>query len=332
MSRLQRNLYGGWGMIALLLAPALVLLGLFVFYPAVDAIIVSLSSWSGFAPRSQFIGLENYRSLLFTDARFWASFRHTLYYVVIGGIVQFTFALLFSWGLSHPRLRGKKVYQTLLFFPAFISVAGVATLWARLYDPKDGLINRLLVGCHLDALLHTLAHAYNWVLLTLHLPDGWLVTGPDPSGVTWLSPANAVNSIIIASVWAGVGGEMILLLAGMRRIPASYHEAARIDGASEARVFWHVTLPMLKDVAYIAVTLWLIGSLQVFGLVQALAGPEVHYEMETVATYQYAISFNNRSNIYMMGRGTAMALLLVTTAVILAAIARLIFGKRELEY
>jgi raffinose/stachyose/melibiose transport system permease protein len=301
MSTRRKSLYGGKWTVALMLGPALLLMALFVLYPAVDALIVAMSSWSGFAPHARFIGLNNFRELLFRDPRFWLSFKHTCYYVVFGGLGHFSFALLFAWGLSHPRLAGKKIYQTMLFFPAFISVSGVAILWARLYDPKDGLLNRLL-----GAFQHC--------------------------GIVWLAPENAMNSILIASIWAGVGGQMILLLAGMRRIPASFPEAARIDGASEAQILWHVTLPMLKDVAYIAVILWLIGAMQVFGLVQALAGPTVPLDMETVATYQYSISFNNRTNVFMMGRGTAMALLLVATIVILAGIARLLFGRRELEY
>lgn len=298
--RHQQKLFGGWGMVALMLGPALGMLGVFIIYPAVDAVVVAMSSWTGFAPQAQFTGLENFNTLLFHDSRFWKGYLHTLRYLALGGIVHFSFAMLFAWGLNHPRLAGRKIFQTLLFFPAFISVTGVAILWARLYDP-DGLINQLLKAIHL-------------------------------AGPRWLAPENAINSIIIASVWAGVGGQMILLLAGMRRIPASYFEAARIDGATEGQIFRHITLPMLKDVAYIALTLWFIGAMQIFGLVQALAGPNVPQDVETVATYQYAISFSNRNNVYMMGRGTAMAILLVISIVILASVARLIFGKRELEY
>jgi ABC-type sugar transport system permease subunit len=301
IGRQQRNLYGGWGMIAFMLAPALLLLGLFVFYPAVNALWVSLSSWSGFAPQSQFIWFDNFSNLLFHDPRFWASFLHTLFYVLVGGIVHFTFALLFAWALSHPQLAGKKVYQTLVFFPAFISVVGVATLWARLYDPKDGLLNRLI-----EALHHT--------------------------GITWLAPDNAMRAIIVASVWAGVGGQMILLLAGMRRIPSSIYEAARIDGASETQVFWRITFPLLRDVTYIALSLWLIESMQVFGLMQALAGPDLPLELETVSTYQYSISFNARDNIYMMGRGTAMAVVLVAVILLMAGVTRLFFSRRDIEY
>ena len=287
-------------MVLIMLGPALLLFGLFMLWPAIDAIYVSLCSWSGFSPEARFIGLDNYRNLA-SDTRFGTSLLNTFYYVILGGVGHFVLAFLFAYALNHPRFARKKLYQTLIFFPSFISVVGVAILWARLYDPKDGLLNRMLDAVGLTQ-------------------------------VVWLSSEHAMNSIIVSSIWAGVGSQMILLVAGMKRIPADLYEAARIDGASEAQVFWRITVPLLKDVTYVALSLWLIGSLQVFGLVQSLAGPQVPIEMETVSTYQYAISFNARDNIYMMGRGTAMSVVLVIAIICFAGLARVLFGKRELEY
>lgn len=299
-STTRSNLFGGKGLAAAMLGPGLALFVLFTLWPALDALYVSTCSWTGFSPEVEFTGFENYLNL-FGDARFWASLKNTFFFTFVGGIGHFAFAFLFSAALNSPGFAGKKYFQTLIFFPAFISVAGVAILWARLYDPTDGLLNRLLSVCGF-------------------------------SPVTWLNDQNAMYSIVMASIWAGVGGQMILLLAGMRRIPPAYYEAARIDGASEIQVFRHVTVPLLKDVAYVALSLWLIGSLQVFGLVQALSPDEIPIEQETVSTYQYAISFNARDNIYMMGRGTAMAVVLVILIVLLVSLVRLLFGKRELEY
>lgn len=300
MAQARANLAGGTGTAVAMAAPALGLFALFLLWPAADALLISMQSWTGFSPEGTFIGLQNYVNL-WGDAKFWHSFRNTLYYVVAGGVGHFAFAFLFAAALSSPRLCGKKLYQTLIFFPSFISVVGVAILWARLYDPKAGLLNGILAAL-------------------------------GQSDVTWLDAEHAMNSIVISSIWAGVGGQMILLLAGMRRIPPDYYEAARIDGAGEWQIFRHITLPLLKDVTYVALSLWLIGSMQVFGLIQALAGPDVRPELETVSTYQYAISFNARDNVYMMGRGTAMAVTLVVAIVLLVSAARLAFGKRELEY
>ena len=297
---IKTRLFGGKRMALLLLGPPLFLVFLFKLWPALDALYVSLCSWTGFSPQAEFTGLANYRALA-GDARFRASLCNTLWYVFLGGVGHFIFAFLFAAALNSPRFAGKKFFQTLIFFPSFISVAGVAILWARLYDPKDGLLGQFLA--------------------TFGFAD-----------VVWLSDRNALYCIVVSSVWAGVGGQMILLLAGMRRIPPSFYEAAWLDGASELQVFRHVTLPLLKDVSCVALSLWLIGSLQVFGLVQALSGPAVPLEQETVSTYQYALSFNARDNIYLMGRGTAMAVVLTVLTVLLVAGLWLAFGKREQEY
>ncbi len=292
--------FGGPGTALLMVAPALFLFSVFMLWPAIHALFVSMNSWTGFSPETEFVGLGNYASLI-NDGRFWTGMGNTLYYVLVGGVGHFVFAFLFAAALNNPKLAGRKLFQTLIFFPSFISVVGVAILWARLYDPSDGLLNQLLAALGMTRII-------------------------------WLNEQNAMNAIIVSSIWAGVGGQMIILLAGMRRIPPEYYEAARIDGANEIQIFWRVTLPLLKDVTYVALSLWLIGSMQVFGLVQALAGPQVPPSMETISTYQYAISFNARDNIYMMGRGTAMAVTLVIVIVLLVGVTRLIFGKRDMEY
>jgi ABC-type sugar transport system permease subunit len=299
-SRFQDRLYGGRAMVALTVGPVLLLFGVFVLVPALYALAVSLYSWTGFAPDARFVGLANYRGL-FADNRFWKSIAHTLYYTAVGGTANLFFAFLFAVALHHPRLAGKKLFQTLLLFPSFISVVGVAILWGRLYDPDAGLLNRLLGA--------------------LGLPD-----------VVWLSDTHALHAIIAATVWAGVGGNMLSLLAGIRRIPPSYLHAARLDGAGEIQVFWPVTLPMLKPVAYVIVALWVISAMQVFGLVQALSGTGAPEALATMATYQYGVAFYTRDNLYMMGRGAAVAVVLVALVLAFVGLVRLAFGRREVEY
>jgi len=289
---------GGHSMIVATLAPALLLFGLFVVWPALAAFPVSMDSWTGYAPHGEFVGLENYRQLI-DDGTFWRALRNTLYYVIVGGLVHFFFAFLFAWALHHPGFRAKKLYQTLIFFPTFISVAGVGVLWALLYEPHSGLINRVLGAMGLD-------------------------------GPIWLSPEWGMDAIIVASVWAGVGGHMIILLAGLRRIPTQLLQAARLDGADELRLFWYVTLPLMREVTYAAMALWMVGAMQVFGLIQVL----VPYtpELQSVSTYHYAISFNARDNVYMMGRGTAMAVVLLLMILVLVGVSRLLLPRRTLEY
>jgi len=217
----RRKALGGWlGPVLFFVAPALVLFLLLFAIPALSSLYVSLCKWTGFTPRMEFRGLGNFVKL-FKDSRFWPALRNNLWIMTVGGVAFFSFAFLFAAALNDRRLRGRRFFQTMIFFPAFISVVGVAIYWKRIYDVDSGLINLALKA-----------------------------TGATPA--QWLAAKNAINSIIVMIVWSGVGGTMILLLAGMRRIPDDYYEAAQIDGASAVQQFFHITVPMMREVVIIA--------------------------------------------------------------------------------
>ncbi|KKL74688.1 hypothetical protein LCGC14_2062380 [marine sediment metagenome] len=235
------------------------------------------------------------------DARFWLSIRNNLWIMSVGGVFFFSFALLFAAALNNKNLRGRKFFQTMIFFPSFISVVGVATFWKLIYDSKSGLINLALRGL-------------------------------GGEGVQWLAADIAINSVIIMMIWAGVGGTMILLLAGMRRIPTDYYEAAEIDGASAPQQFFHVTLPMMREVIIIALSLWMIGSMRVFGYIQALLAPDIKDAAQVISTLQYEYAFSNRQGIFMMGRATAMAVVQVILVLILVWIVRRFRERKSVEY
>lgn len=295
-----RRLGGWWGPPLVFLAPAGILFLVMFAIPAVSSLYVCMCKWTGFTPRMEFTGLRNFVKL-YGDTKFWAAIKNNLWIMTVGGVAFFTFAFLFAATLNSKHLRGRKFFQTMIFFPAFISVVGTATFWKLIYDPKSGLINLSLkaVGA---------------------------------GGVEWLASENAINSIIIMMVWAGVGGTMILLLAGMRRIPKDFYEAAEIDGASTPQQFFYVTVPMMREVVLIALSLWMIGSMKVFGGVQAMLGPTVDPRSQVVSTLQYEYAFSNRSCIFMMGRATAMAVVQVCMVLLLVGMVRLFREKKSVEY
>ena len=295
-----KRLGGWWGPPALFLAPAMVLFLALFAIPAVQALYVSMCSWTGFTPTKEFTGLRNFIKLA-GDDRFWIAIKNNLWIMGVGGAVFFFFATLFAVALNSRHLRGRKFFQTMIFFPAFISVVGVATFWKMIYEAKSGLLNMALKGM-------------------------------GAKGFGWLDPDNAINAIIAMIVWAGVGGTMILLLAGMRRIPKQYYEAAEIDGASTGQQFRHITAPMMREVIIIALCLWMIGSMKVFGFVQALLIPAIHDSAQVVSTLQYEYAFSNRDCIFMMGRATAMAVVQVAIVLALVWIVRLFREKKSVEY
>ena len=292
---------GGWlGAPLLFLAPALVLFLLLFGLPAVGSLYVSLCKWTGFTPKMEFTGFRNFLKL-WHDSRFWYAVVNNLWIMTVGGVAFFSLAFLFAAALNHPRLKGRKFFQTMLFFPSFISVVGVAIYWKRIFDVDSGLLNLALKAA-------------------------------GSNQVEWLSHNNAVNSIIVMMVWAGVGGTMILLLAGMRRIPTDYYEAADIDGANAFQQFRYITVPMMREVILIALTLWMIGSMRVFGYVQALLAPAIHDSCQVISTLQYEYAFSNRLCIFMMGRATAMAVVQLVMVLFLVWLVRLLREKESVEY
>ena len=365
-----------------LLAPTLLLFGVFLVWPAIDALRISLYNWTGFSPRPDWVGIRHFRDMFGTTVwgmgmpfllalavalavaglLNWRSGRRTeatlsqrrhakwawwpalvvlcawlcwwLYgttdgddffrwcvrnnfkLMFVGGLFNFAFAFIFAAGLSMANFKAAKFYRTMIFFPSFISAVGVAILWQRVYDARCGLCNGMIQGAA-DLVSRAIS-----VVHPIHLTI-------EP--IEWLSSDNMFNSVIAAAIWSGVGGEMILLIAAIQRIPPTFYEAARVDGANERQVFVHITLPMIKEVILITLTLWVIGSLKVFGLVQAM-GIDQDQTSSVVSTRQYELAFSNRDNIYQMGYATAMAVVLLVLIVIFALGLRLLKSDEDLEF
>ncbi|HET6428390.1 MAG TPA: sugar ABC transporter permease [Phycisphaerae bacterium] len=311
----RRPLGGWWGGPIVFLAPAVILFVLLFAGPAVSSMYVSLCKWTGFTPEMKFTGFRNFGKLMgdfgiqktfpwvFTngDARFWAGVKNNLWIMSVGGVLFFFFAMLFAAALNNPHFKGRKFFQTMIFFPAFISVVGTAVFWKLIYNSKSGLINLA-------------------------------IRGMGGEGIQWLDPKNAMYSIIVMMIWAGVGGTMILLLAGMRRIPRDYYEAAEIDGASAPQQFFHLTIPMMREVVIIALSLWMIGSMKVFGYVQALLAPAISDEAQVISTLQYEYAFSNRNCIFMMGRATSMAVVQLIMVLLLVWAVRSFRERQSVEY
>jgi ABC-type sugar transport system permease subunit len=371
------------GLIAMaMLGPSLLLFGVFLGWPAVEAFRISLYDWTGFSPRAEWVGAKHFREMFgptvwamglpFAAALAaalgvgmwfgprqavpaalrlqrrvnpkwaWAPtlvvlcgwlawwlygtrdgddffrwcVRNNFRLMFVGGVFQFVFAFLFAAGLSMPRFRAAKFYRTMIFFPSFVSAVGVAILWQRVYDARYGLCNSAIQG-----VADLASQAVSWVH-PMHLTF---------QPIEWLGSDNMFNSIIAAGIWSGVGSQMILLIAAIQRIPPTYYEAARVDGANERHVFRHITLPMIREVILITLTLWVIGALKVFGLVQAM-GLNQDEKSSVVSTRQYELAFSNRDNIYQMGYATAMAVVLLVLIVVFAMGLRLLRSEDELEF
>src|SRR3954447_3041732 len=215
----------------LFLAPFFLGLLFFILGPVVAAFAISFTSWDLLSP-PQWIGLENYQDLM-ADRIFWIALKNTVYFTAVSVPVTLLLALGLA-SLMNRKLRGITALRAIYFFPVTASIVAVSLLWAWMYTPDFGIINYLfsLVG----------------------VPK-----------VKWLvDPTLAMPSVIIMSVWRGLGFNIVIFLAGLQSIPRDLYEAAELDGARGWNQFRDITVPLLTPTIFFATIMALIASFQVF--------------------------------------------------------------------
>jgi len=268
-----------------LLLPCAFLAAFFVF-PFVQTIQLSMTDWYGTFQTTQWVGLQNYRNLL-ADPLFGSAIANTLLYFVLSLVVLFPLALFIAWALL--RTRGtRSFYQVAIFAPAVLSVSVAGVLWKFIYNPSFGIINTALDAVGLGAL-----------------------TRP------WLGdPSTAMFGIVVAVIWHGIATWIILILAGLDRIPSELGEAASLDGASDWQVFTKVTLPLLWPVLSTLLVLWFIQSMQTFAFIYVMTDGGPHGATEVMATYMYRLAFEGRMFAY----GSAMAIIMTVIVLVMSLI------------
>ncbi|GAA5193819.1 sugar ABC transporter permease [Rugosimonospora acidiphila] len=259
----------------LFLAPSLILLGLFVFYPTVNAAWTSLTNWNGISPSSDFTGLRNYLDL-FTDGDFLRSLRNTCLYVVLtlptSLVLAIGAALLIQRGSA-----GSTVLRLAFTVPFVVSIPVVSVVWVWILDPNFGILN---YGLHLVGLGR----------------QDWLG-----------NPSTSMLGIAIPSVWRQFGYFMLIVLAGIKGIDPSYHEAAALDGASYWRRLRRITLPLLGPQLFFCLVLGVIDSFQVFSQVDLMTGGGPLNSTNVVVYELYKQGFS----YFHVGYACAMAVVLM---------------------
>lgn len=258
----------------LYLLPALIVYGIFLLYPVMRTGQFSLYEWSGFGA-SEFVGLANYADLV-TDKRFLAAIGHALYLILFYAIAPLIVGLLLAAILRRGHVRGMGVFRVLIFMPQVIALVVVAVAWRQIYSP-DGTFNAML---------------------------GWIGIKSD---VGWLGePDLALSAVGIIGFWLETGLVMLLLLAGMNRIPGELYEAARLDGAGPIQEFFGVTLPAVRPEIATSLVLTIIAALKTFDLVYMTTsgGPGT---ATTVPSYEV---YNRAFQLKEVGSASAVAIVL----------------------
>lgn len=273
----------------LYLLPAFLVYGAFMLFPLIRAAQFSLYDWPGFGP-STFVGLGNYVDLL-GDERFLAAIQHALILIVFYSILPLIVGLVLAAILRRGQVRGLGFFRVAIFMPQVIALVVVAVAWHQIYSPR-GILNDGLTAIGLG-----------------HLARGWLG-----------DPNLALPAVGMIGFWLQTGLVMLLLLAGMGRIPGDLFEAARLDGAGPVSEFFAITLPSVRGEITTALVLTIIAALKTFDLVYVTTsgGPGT---ATTVPSYEV---YNRAFNLKMVGSASAVAIVLtILVFVINVAISRI---------
>jgi multiple sugar transport system permease protein len=276
------------------LAPSLILFLIFRHGPAVFSLVLSLFDWT-MVDDPEYVGTQNFQRLA-NDEVFWRALGNTVKYTLFAVPPDIVIALLLAV-LLNQQLRGMKIFRLAYFIPVVTSGALVAIVWRWLYQPR-GIINGFLLDLGLT-------------------PQAWLT-----------DPGLVLPSIAAMSIWIHVGFNMLILLAGLQSIPSELEEAARLDGAGTTRIFFNITLPLLKPVIVLATILTTIGSFQMFDAAYVMTGGGPFYASTTLVYYTYLKAFDQ----YQMGYGATIALVLFLIILAVTLIQRRVLKGDEDVY
>jgi raffinose/stachyose/melibiose transport system permease protein len=245
----------------LFILPALLIFIIFLVYPLLYTIYLSLTQWAGFdLSKIEFVGFNNFK-LLLPDWIFWKALRNTMIFVFGTTIFLNLFGLALALFLNNG-LRITRLVRTLIFIPVLLSPVIVGVMWSRIFDPF-GALNQILEKM-----------------------------GVISTPIFWLGDRRiALWSIVGATVWQWVGYDMILYLTGLQQIPVDLYEAAKIDGANNWHLFRFITLPLLKGIATMVILLNLIGGVRIFDIVFVMTRGGPNHNTEVLATHLYEVAF-----------------------------------------
>jgi multiple sugar transport system permease protein len=248
-------------------APALILLLIFLVIPFLMAFGLSFTDQRlipNLRVPTQFVALRNFVRL-FDDEDFRQAVFNNFYFVIVVVPVQTALALLLAMFVNQ-KIKFVNVFRTIYFSPVVVTMVVVAIIWKFLYNPGEGMINAFV----------------QWISF------GYL--GP----YEWLNNTKlAFPSIMILSIWQGVGFQMIIYLAGLQEIPRSLYEAADIDGANKLKQFFHVTIPQLRNTTIFVVMATTILAFKLFTQVYVMQGPAGHPQgtTRTMMLYTFTQAF-----------------------------------------
>lgn len=259
--------------------PAFILLIVFVYIPIILNFFWSLYQWNAFTPGMDWVGLDYY-TRLFADENFWIALKNNSLYAGISLVGQVAFGLVIAAILESPFMRKYSgFFRTTYFIPSIMSMTVVGLLFYLFYNPNVGPFNMIVSQ----------------------------LTGLDTTNLDILGkPESAIFGVIAVSQWMWFGYMAMLLIIGIQKIPDELNEAAYIDGASQTQIFWHVTIPNIKEMILVDTIVCVVGSFKLFDEVYIMTRGGPGYSSEVLAGYLYKAAFRQDE----MGYACAIAVVL----------------------
>ena len=215
------------------LAPAIILVCLFMVYPTLQVFRISMFEKPKFVSPETFVGLGNFKELM-SDMTFVESLQNTILIIVIVTLFTVILAILFATLLTRENFKGKNIFRVIFYIPNILNIVVIAGIFSAIYAPSNGLLNSLLVTLHLDG-----------------LTQQWMG-----------NPDIVLYSIIAALVWQAIGYYMVMYMASMTSIPENLYEAASLEGASKLKQFFMITLPLIWDNIRTTLTFFVISTIK----------------------------------------------------------------------
>ena len=278
-------------------APAVILLLVFMIYPTLSVFVMSFYKWGGYSNQKTFVGFDNFR-VLFKDGRFAESFKNTVILLIIVTAITLILALWCANALTREKIKSAGLFRIIFYIPNILSAVVIAAIFSAIYDPSKGLANSFLG-----------------------------IFGIDP--VMWLGNRSIViYSVSFAMIWQATGYYMVMYMSSMSAIPEALYEAADIEGAGRRVKFFNITLPLIWTNLRTTLTFFIISSINIsFLLVRAMTGGGPDGASEVFLSYMYDQAYTNSS----YGYGMAIGVVVFAFSFALSALVNLITKREAIE-
>ncbi len=272
-----------------LVGPGVAVMLFAIVAPILLSIYYSLTDWSGFGAKT-FIGLANYKEVLFQDPTFWRSLYNALLLLVVTVFIQNVLAFILAAVLNQLKEKYSLILRTIYFVPAILTVVVITKLWINMMNPNYGLINKLLGAMGLESWQHS-----------------------------WISdPRTALWSVIFITVWHGFGWALLFYYSGLTTVPQELHEAAVVDGAGPFRRYTAVVIPYMLPVIQAVIIIDITSCLKQMEIIllSTEGGPGNTTQFVAYHLYEQAFKFSR------YGYGNALSIVFVIVALTITMLAQ----------